>query len=56
MPAKSAKQYGYMQMIAHNKKNHPAGPSKEVAKKFIHETSKDDRSNFAKALLKKRKK
>ena len=52
MPAKSAKQYNFMQMIAHGgkkKKKTLGGPSPEVAEEMIHKTSKADRSKFAKA-------
>lgn len=50
MPAKSAAQYNFMQMIAHGgkkKKKGLPGPSKEVASEFINRTSKADRSKFA---------
>lgn len=55
MPAKSAKQYGMMQAIAHGAKNMGVGPSKKVAKKFVKETPKDKRSMFAKHLGKGKK-
>lgn len=45
MPAKSGKQYRLMQAVAHGAKI-DAGPSKEVAKKFIAETPKKKRSIF----------
>ncbi len=51
MPAKSAKQYRFMQMMAHNpeKKNTKgAGPSKKVAEEMIHKTSSSDRKKFSK--------
>lgn len=51
MPAKSAKQYRFMQMMAHNpsaKIGKSAGPSPEVAKEMIDKTSKADRSRFMK--------
>ena len=50
MPAKSAKQYRFMQMIAHGKaKREPGvGPSKEVAEEFIKKTPKKKRLEFAK--------
>ena len=54
MPAKSAKQYGFMQAAAHGGLR-GAGPSEAVAKEFIHKTSPDKRSSFAKALRKKKK-
>lgn len=50
MPAKSASQYRFMQMIAHNKdkkRKGGVGPSPEVAKEFIKKTSKGDRKKFA---------
>jgi len=51
MPAKSAKQYRFMAMIAHggksNKKNN-AGPSPEVAEEMVHKTPAKDRSKFMK--------
>jgi hypothetical protein len=50
MPAKSAKQYRFMQMIAHSrgkKRTKGAGPSPEVARKFIEETPPEKRSQFA---------
>lgn len=55
MPAKSGKQYRMMQAIAHGSSNHPAGPSKEVAKEMIHKTSPEKRKKFAKVLAKKGK-
>jgi len=50
MPAKSAKQYKFMQMIAHGGKSNKKGmgPSPEVAKEFISKTPKDKRHQFAK--------
>lgn len=49
MPAKSARQYNFMQMIAHGKKKkkNGVGPSKEVAQEFIEKTSKSKRKEFA---------
>lgn len=50
MPAKSAKQYRFMQMMAHNpgkKRTDSKGPSPEVAKEFIEKTSAKKRSSFA---------
>lgn len=55
MPAKSAKQYGLMQAAAHGNLR-GVGPSPEVAEEFIHKTSPAKRSQFARALGKKRKK
>jgi hypothetical protein len=56
MPVKSAKQYRFMQMMAHNPgkankkgKKGGAGPSPEVAHEMIMKTAKSDRSKFAKA-------
>lgn len=51
MPAKTAKQFKFMAMIAHGKKpNHlkSLGPSKEVAEEFVKKTSKKKRSIFMK--------
>lgn len=50
MPAKSAKQYRFMQAIAHGSKSFSSsGPSKAVAKEFIEKTPKKKRSLFAKS-------
>ena len=40
MPAKTAKQYRFMQAVAHGSSNKGpnVGPSKEVAREFIHKT------------------
>ncbi len=50
MPAKSGKQMRFMEMIAHGGKSNKKdlGPSKEVAQKFVDETSKKKRSLFMK--------
>lgn len=48
MPAKSGRQYRLMQAIAHGSAKIDAGPSKEVARKFIRETPKNKRKMFAK--------
>lgn len=51
MPAKSAKQYRFMQMMAHNpekNKSGSKGPSPEVAKEFIEKTSAKKRKEFSK--------
>lgn len=48
MPAKSSKQYRFMQMIAHNKNTRSVGPSEEVAKEIIKKTPKKKRSLFMK--------
>jgi hypothetical protein len=48
MPAKSAKQYRFMQGIAHGMKPKSGiGPSPEVAKEFIAKTSKKKRKEFS---------
>jgi len=50
MPTHSAKQYRFMQMMAHNpekKKTKGAGPSQAVAEEMIHKTSKEQRKKFA---------
>lgn len=54
MPAKSAKQYGYMAMVASGKALKGIGPSPEVAKEFIKKTSSKKRHEFAKVLAAKR--
>jgi hypothetical protein len=49
MPAKSAKQYRFMQMMAHNpekKRTSGKGPSPAVAREFIEKTPKKKRSIF----------
>lgn len=49
MPAKSGKQYRFMQMIAHGgKPSHGIGPSPAVAREFIDKTPKSARKEFAK--------
>ncbi len=50
MPAKTGKQYRFMQMIAHSSKgkNRALGPSKEVAKEMIDKTPGKKRSMFMK--------
>jgi hypothetical protein len=49
MPAKSAKQYRFMQMAAHNpSKMNSKGPSPEVAKEFIEKTSAKKRKEWSK--------
>ena len=48
MPAKSAKQYRFMQGIAHGMKPRKShAPSPEVAKEFIEKTSTKKRKEFA---------
>lgn len=57
MPAKSAKQYGLMQAIAHGtatKGMGNPGPSRKVAEEFIHKTPSKKRKAFSKALMKKK--
>jgi len=50
MPAKSAKQYNFMQGIAYGMKPRKGiGPSKEVAQEFVKKTSKKKRKLFAHA-------
>lgn len=47
MPAKSAKQFRFMEMAAHNpSKMRSVGPSKKVAEEFIKKTSPKKRSQF----------
>lgn len=50
MPAKSAKQYRFMQMMAHNpsKARTSHGPSPEIAREFIEKTPAKKRKQFAK--------
>jgi len=49
MPAKSAKQYRFMQMIAHGKKpNKGVGPSPDVAREFVEKTSSKKRKDWSK--------
>lgn len=53
MPAVSGRQYRLMQAIAHSdKKLDSIGPSKEVARKFIKETSPEKRRLFSKSKKK----
>lgn len=57
MPAKSAAQYRFMAGIAHGMKPYGGGgPSKEVAKEFVHKTPSAKRSAWSKSLRKRRKK
>ena len=60
MPAKSAKQFKLMAMIAHggkmtNKAKSAIGPSEAVAKEFVSKTSPKKRSEFMKGFGKKGK-
>ncbi len=51
MPAKSAKQYRFMAMIAHGGKPYKSkgvGPSQEVAEEMVHKTPPKKRSSFMK--------
>lgn len=49
MPAKSGKQYRFMQMIAHGKKPRSGvGPSPEVAREFVMKTSTKKRKEWSK--------
>jgi len=51
MPAKSAKQYKFMAMIAHGGKPNMGkgiGPSKEVAEEFVKKTPANKRKLFMK--------
>jgi hypothetical protein len=50
MPAKSAKQYRFMQMMAHNpekKRGKGIGPSSEVAREFIEKTPSRKRKQIS---------
>lgn len=50
MPAKSGKQYRFMQMIAHGgKASGMGGPPEAVAKEFVDKTPHKMRMKFAKA-------
>jgi len=56
MPAKSGKQYRFMQMMAHNpekKKTTGVGPSPEVAREFIDKTPTSKRKIFSHQKIKK---
>ena len=49
MPAKSAKQYRFMQMLAHGGKPRKGiGPSPEVAREFIEATPRKNRKKWSK--------
>ena len=56
MPAKSAKQFGYMAAISSGKILKGLGPSKEVATEFLKKTPGKKRHEFALALAAKREK
>ncbi len=50
MPARSAKEYGFMQAIVRGKKKKKGvGPSPEVAREIIEKTSKKKRSAYSKS-------
>lgn len=53
MPAKSGKQYRFMQMIAHGGKQ-VKGLSSQKAEEFIHATPKKKRKEFAKEVNRKK--
>jgi hypothetical protein len=55
MPAKSAKQYGLMQGVAHGSIT-GSGIPHSVAREFVDKTPAKKRSTFAKALRSKKKK
>ena len=57
MPAKSAKQYRFMQMMAHNpeKARKGIGPSPEVAREFVKKTPEHKRKDWAYKAPKKYK-
>lgn len=56
MPAKSAKQYRFMQMIAHGGKPRSGiGPSPEVAREFVEKTPEHKRKDWAYKVPKKYK-
>lgn len=50
MPAKTAKQYRFMAMIAHGGKSNKKGigPSQDVAEEMVHKTPAKKRSMFMK--------
>lgn len=51
MPAKSAKQYRFMQMMAHSpekKRGKGVGPSPSVAREFVMKTSAKKRKEWSK--------
>lgn len=52
---KSAKQFRFLENAAHSKTSGMGGPSKDVAKEMLSHESHDKKSQFAKALRKKRK-
>ena len=54
MPAKSAKQYGLMQGIAHGSITGKSGPSRAVAREFVDKTPSKKRKAFSRALLNKK--
>ena len=56
MPAKTPKQYGLMQAACHGNLRGMGGPPKSVACEFVHKTSPEARSRFAKALKNRKRK
>ena len=54
MPAKSGKQYRFMQAVAHGSGYGAAGPSQKVAEEFIHKTTSKLRKKWSKTLNKKK--
>lgn len=55
MPAKSGKQYRFMQGIAHGNISSIGGPSREVAKEFVDKTPLDKQKKFGSKFMKKKK-
>ena len=56
MPAKSGKQYRFMQAVAHGKSNkRGVGPSEEVAREFIEKTPAKKRKQFSKEISTKKR-
>ena len=56
MPAKSGKQFRFMEGIAHGMKplKSAGGPSAAVAKEFVDKTPETKRKKFSHALMKKK--
>lgn len=48
MPAKSGKQYRWLQAVAHGSANKTDGMTREKAREFIHATPPEKRKIFAK--------
>jgi flagellar motor component MotA len=55
MPAKSKKQYKFMQAAAHGALKSAGGPSPSVAKEFIEKTPEKKRRQFSQVLRNKMK-